>query len=263
MNATEDTVLEEKDIRAMVRILGDVAAAGPSHEEKKTLLMNGLCKLLGADLWVWALATKFVAHEQPVYTSMASGGFEEGQFPKLLVAFEHPDLAILTAPLADEVGALNRQITRLREDYDPEDFFTSCEANPLWKAADVGAPLLTYRPISETCVSGIGIYRKFDRPPFSRRDAKIAHIVLTEVPWLHEEGWPMDSAEKVPSLPNRCRLALNLLLEGLQRKTIADRMNLSVHTVNDYTKQIYRYFEVHSQAELITKFKVGDGGDCP
>lgn len=106
---------------------------------------------------------------------MATGGFDPDQFSKLLVAYEHPDLAIMTAPLAQEIAESGREITRRRPDYDPDDFFSASPANPLWREADVGPPLVTYRPIKNNCVSGIGNYRRYDRPMFNRRDVKLAH----------------------------------------------------------------------------------------
>lgn len=260
MSDDSDARLSDGDVSAMIRLLGLVAAVEGGHEEKKRTLMDGLCRLVRADFWAWALATRFKPGEQPVYTAMATGGFELGQFSKLLVAYEHPDLAIMTAPLAEEAAETGRQITRRRPDYDPDDFFSASAANVLWREADVGPPLVTYRPIKNDCVSGIGIYRRYDRPMFDRRETKLAHIVLTEVPWLHEEGWPWAPAVKVPRLPHRCRLALSLMLDGLSRKQVADRMGLSIHTVNDYAKKIYAYFHVNSHAELLTRFHAGDGG---
>ncbi len=245
----------------MIHLLAEVAVLEKGHEERKRALMDGLCDLIEADYWVWALATKLVPGEQPIYTAMATGGFEQDQFPKLLVAFEHPDLAVLTQRLAGELIDKGSQITRLRDDYDPDDFFTQCAANPLFSNADVGAPLLTFRPIQNQCVSAIGIYRQFSSAPFSHREAKIAHIMLSEVDWLHEQGWPWSTAVQVPHLPLRCRLVLNLLLEGLSRKIVADEMKISIHTVNGYVKQIYEYFEVNSHPELVAKFRTGDGGN--
>jgi hypothetical protein len=110
----KDDAIPSQRVRAIVRLLGEVAALNGGHEEKKRTLMDGLCVLIGADFWAWALATKFEPGEQPVYTAITSGGFSPEQFPKLLVAFEHPDLATLTAPLAREVDAEGRHITRLR-----------------------------------------------------------------------------------------------------------------------------------------------------
>jgi len=263
MCAQDEIALNDRDIRAMVRLLGEVAAVDGNHNEKKRELMDGLCSLLNADFWVWALAAEFEPGEQPIYTALATGGFAADQFPKLLVAYEHPDLAEMTEPLAREVKEFGRQVTRVRPDYDPNDFFSSSDANPLWRHADVGPPLVCYRPVANDCVSGIALYRSYERPLFDRREAKIAHIILGEVPWLHEQGWPWSSARKVPSLPHRCRLVLNLMLEGLPRKLIADQMNLSIHTVNDYAKKIYAYFGVRSHPELLRRFQTSDGGHTP
>ncbi|MDF1741235.1 MAG: helix-turn-helix transcriptional regulator [Verrucomicrobiales bacterium] len=257
---SDSTGLMESDVRAMVRLLGEVAALDTGHEERKRVLMDGVCELLGADYWVWGLMTKFVSGEPPVYTAMATGGFEADQFPKLLVAYEHPDLGHLTGPLADEMAEKGAQITRRREDFDPDNIFPQSGASPLFLSANVDVPLLILRPIQNGCASGIGIYRKFASPRFTPREAQIAHIILSEVHWLHEQGWPWSPAKQLPSLPLRCRLVLNLLLEGLSRKQIANQMEISVHTVSDYAKQLYDYFQVNSQPELIAKFRTGDGG---
>jgi len=256
LNSTQ-ILLSGKDIRAMVGIVSEVAANQGDHPEKKRLLMDSLCTLVQADSWSWVLATKVEPGQQPVYTSVSSGGFEDGQFSKLLVAQEHVDFAKLTEPLARGVSRTDDQVTLLCDDYDPGDFFAGCKSHHLWKNADTALPILCYRPVPNGSVSGVALYRKYDGRPFNLRHAKIAHIVLEEVPWLHEQGWPWSSAMRVPELTNRCRQVLNLLLEGLSRKEVANRLSLSEHTVNDYAKDVYKFFGVHSHAELISKFRVG------
>ena len=241
----------------MVRLLADVAIAGESHEEKKNLLMEGLCKLVGGDFWVWGLAADYDPEAGPVYTAMISGGFSEEQVPKLLVALDNRDLEDAMKPLGREIVTTGAQVTRLPSEYDLGDVFGRDEVNHLWKEADIGAPLVCYRPVSNNSLSGIGIYRRFDRPAFSSRDARITDIIMSEVVWLHEQGWPWESALKVPQLPNRCRMALNLLLEGLSRKQIASEMGISIHTVSEYIKHIYGFYSVHSQAELVSRFRIG------
>jgi DNA-binding NarL/FixJ family response regulator len=55
-------------------------------------------------------------------------------------------------------------------------------------------------------------------------------------------------------LPPRLRQVLCYLLEGNGDKQIASRMSLSVHTVNGYTKYIYRHFRVKGRAELLARW---------
>ena len=241
----------------MVRLLADVAIAGGSHEQKKHLLMERLCSLVGGDFWVWGLAADYDPEAGPVYTAMISGGFSEEQVPRLLLALDNRELEEALKPLGREIKATGAQVTRLPSEYDVEDVFGREDVHRLWKEADVGAPLVCYRPVANNSLSGIGIYRRFARPPFSAREARITDIIMSEVVWLHEQGWPWESALKVPALPNRCRMALNLLLEGLSRKQIAAEMGISIHTVSGYIKEIYAFYSVHSQAELVSRFRIG------
>jgi DNA-binding CsgD family transcriptional regulator len=69
-------------------------------------------------------------------------------------------------------------------------------------------------------------------------------------------GGPLASyAEPSPSdLSRRERDVLGCLLEGDGDKQIAARLRLSVHTVNQYTKRIYRHFGVQGRAELLARW---------
>ena len=43
------------------------------------------------------------------------------------------------------------------------------------------------------------------RPRFGARDARLAHIVLSEIPWLHTAGLPEDRGQTAPALSPRLR----------------------------------------------------------
>ncbi len=261
-NPPDEPVIPEADARAMIRLLADVAATPGTHEEKKRVLMEGLCELVNGDFWIWGLAADYDPEVGPVYTAMTTGGFSEEQVPKLLIALDNDKLEDSIRPLGREIVSRQRQATRLAEQYDSLQAFLDPEIIATWQDADIGPPLVCYRPISNNCISGIGIYRHWSSPPFSKREAKIADIVMNEVAWLHEQGWPWESALQVPQLSRRRRLALNLLLEGLTRKEIASKMEVSLHTVNEYIKHIYLFFGVHSHAELLNRFRIGDIGEA-
>lgn len=252
----EKTILEE-DARTMVRLLADVVSSQKGQVGMKQTLMDGLCSMIGADFWIWGLAADYDPVKGPIYTAMTSGGFEEEQVPKLLLALDNRELEDMLRPLGFELVKSGKQVTRIPQEYDPEKVFGREHIAEAWKNANIAAPLLCYRPVANNCLSGIGIYRKWGRPPFSKRDAQIVDIIMSEVGWLHEQGWPWESALKVPDLPQRCRMALNLLLEGLSRKRIASEMSISINTLNEYIKHIYRFYSVHSHAELVNRFRIG------
>jgi DNA-binding CsgD family transcriptional regulator len=179
----------------------------------------------------------------------------------MIKAIEHPETGAMTAPLAQAMIEAGGHITRLRQDVVADEWYLKSAAAPLWRAANVGPILFSFRPIPDVGTSVIAFYRPADAPLFTPREARIAHIVLTEVAWLHEAGMPHSASRDVPKLPPRCRHVLCELIAGRSRKQIAANLGLSLHTVNGYMKQIYSFFGVQSQIQLIGRFRNGDGND--
>jgi DNA-binding CsgD family transcriptional regulator len=253
--------LLETDVRAIVRLLGEVATLQGGHAAQKRYLMDGLCNLIGADCWVWGLACQMDPSQPQVYAGIIQGGFSEERFARYLRALEHPDLTWLGKRFFQEIKEKKCHLTRLRQQIDVDSRFTTSSAYPVWREADVGPLMMSLRPLDERSGSAIAIYRRFHGELFTARESRIVHIVLGEVAWLHELGWPEDRGVSVPTLTVQCRIVLNLLLEGQSRKAIAAHLASFLHTVNDYIKELYHHFQVHSQPELMRRFFVGDGGD--
>ena len=254
--------LSEPEVRAVVRILGEVAASRDDHAAKKRQLMDGLCQIVGADFWVWALGAAVEPGQPPIYTSMLTGGFEPAQFGRLLKALEHPDMAAMTEPFARLLAQKRCHLTRSRQQIVPVGVIESLPVWQLWNEADIGPILLSFRPLHDGGLSCIALYRRTTGQLFSERESRIAHIVLSEVPWLHLQGWPDDRGATVPQLTPRQRIVLNLLVSGRSRKGIAAQLGISEHTANDHVKAVFRHFHVNSQTQLASRFLQGDGGDC-
>lgn len=256
-----EATLGESDVRAMVRLIGEVVAFRGDHAGMKRMLMNGLAALVGADAWVWCLGCKMQPGEQPVYLSMEHGGFDEVRYAGMLRMAAHPDLAWLSETMIRDMRRRKSQVTRLREQLAGRDELAMAGISPHMKEADIGPFLIVMRPIGDDSASTLGLYRRAAEPAFTERECRIAHIVLSEVPWLHEQGWPDDRGATVPELSPRRLLVLNLLLEGHSRKHIAATLSLSENTIAGYKKDIYSHFGVNSHAALIHRFRQGDGGD--
>ena len=245
----------------MVRLIGEVAAVKGGHAEKKRHLMEGLCRLLDADAWIWSLSCQSDPTKPQVYVSALKGGFTDDGFVKLLRAVDHPQMIEIASRFFKEIAEKKTHLTRLRDQISDPALYEHTEAFALWREADIGSLILSQRPLDTESSSTIGIYRRLDRPKFTTREARIAHIILTEVPWLHLQGWPDDRGASVPTLSTRQRLALNLLTLGHSHKQIASHMGISLHTLHGYVKNIYRHFSVRSQAELMNRFFQGNGHD--
>jgi len=261
LTANSEAPLAEGDVRAMIRLLGEVAGSQRDHASMKKMLMEGVAELIGADSWIWCLGCRVEAGEQPIYVSMSHGGFDEERYARLLQAAAHPDMAWISEALIREMAQKNSQVTRMREQLAAENQLAVAGITEHMKGADIGPFIAMLRPIDERSVSSIALYRRLDAPLFTERESRIAHIMLSEVPWLHEQGWPEDRGTTVPQLSPRRRLVLNMLLEGHSRKKIAANLALSENTVAGYQKDIYAHFQVSSHAELMSRFQLGDGGN--
>ena len=55
-------------------------------------------------------------------------------------------------------------------------------------------------------------------------------------------------------LAPRLRRVLPLLLAGDSKKQIALKLGISSYTVSEYTKQIYKHFDVTNRGALLSKF---------
>jgi len=147
----------------------------------------------------------------------------------------------------------------VREEIDPKGLAYRPGPRELWEKANIGPVMLSGYPLDAKSLSAIAIYRRLGAMPFTAREKQIAHLILEEVPWLHMTGWPEDRGATVPRLSPRQRMVLNLLLDGKGRKQIAANLEISENTVSGYCKEVYRYFSVNSQAELMHKFLAASG----
>lgn len=257
-----DVPLSEADVRAMVRILGETCGTEGNLASKRRHLMAGLCRLIGADAWAWAQAAEMHPDRLPVYIGMMHGGFSEEQFANFLKVQAHPDMAWMTAPVSRELQLTNRHVTRSLQQIVPIPKFMAAAVNALWQESGVYPILVSFYPLPNGIISGIGIYRKCGREWATQREVRIAHILMAELSWLHAHASPEAVLAGVPKLSVRQRLAMELLLHGHSRKSIAESMQISINTVSGYIRDIYRFFKVSSQPQLVRRFFRGDGGDA-
>ncbi len=117
----------------------------------------------------------------------------------------------------------------------------------LWCFRDLGHP-------STGESAGLVLTRSHGRPKFSPRELLIVQETHNAIASLiggplarFNEPSPLD-------LGPRVRQVLMCLLEGDGDKQIAARLAMSPHTVNQYTKAIFRHFGCQSRAELLARW---------
>jgi DNA-binding NarL/FixJ family response regulator len=102
--------------------------------------------------------------------------------------------------------------------------------------------------------SALQFHRAAGHRDFGRRD--VAFVRESHAALIALVGGPLARfTEPSPrNLPVRVRQVLACLLEGDGDKQIAVRLGLSVYTVNEYTKIIFRHFHVRSRPELLARW---------
>lgn len=246
--------LAETTVRSIVRLIGDVCAVDGGRDEKKKELMSGLCHLVGADSWAWGVARDVAPGEPSVHLSLLHGGFNDETYAAFAKAYTHPEMTPLHVPIVSEIRENGTQVTKLLQQMDPGRISWKPPLGPLWEAADIRGVIMSLYPTEGRFLNIIGLYRRVGAPLFSMEENQIAHVALSGVPWLHLEGWG-DSCGPLPLLSPRQRMTLDLLVQGYSRSSIAEHLEISPHTANDYVKDVYRHFQVQSQAELIARFR--------
>jgi len=252
--------LTDSELRRMVRLLAEVAIHEGNLGSRKELLMDALADLIHADKWVWGILPPAGAGEKAVSSALLHRGFSKEEFAEYLKVIEHPEMAEMNAPfLAAITENQGKHTTRTGTQLDPSGSFAEKKVFGMWVQAGLGSVILSARVIDEGCLSFIGIYREHGGKAFTLRESLMAHVILTEVYWLHAIESPNRPVRREKDLTPRQRMTLSLLLEGLGRKQVADCLAISEHTVSGYIKELYRFYRVNSQAELMKHFTYGNG----
>lgn len=261
-DALPPNALPEENIRQVVRLLSDVAVLDGDLVDKKQALMQGLQKLVDADGWLWSITHVDAATRAPICTSLLHAGLTEDQLAGWLEASQSD-----CPPPEDEecfqLVQTGKHFTRTRQQLVSDaDWYSHPAVIRHRLQRGIDHFLYSVYPLQESGMhSAIGFFRHEGRAPFSEIESRIAHIVLSEVEWLHYAELPGEHGRKVPQLSPRQRVVLIMLVEAHDKDKIAHMLHLSPHTVKDYMKEIYKHFEVSSQLELIHRFRFGDAGD--
>ena len=256
--------LPEEDVRAIVQMVGNVAFHEGGPAARKHALMEQLGELIDADAWMWAVSRRPQGEPSPVLLNVMHGGFTDDQIALGLEATYDPALQPPeVAPLVEELknGA---PFTRRRQDMVSDDEWRSSPHREKYRT-QIGFDecIFSIFPIDGGLNSSVSLHRRMGREPFTARERRIAHIVISEIGWLHTAGLPADTAPDVPQLSPRHSTVFALLMQGWNRAKIAQHLSISEHTARDHIRAVYRHFKCDGHVDLMKRFMIGDGGDIP
>jgi DNA-binding CsgD family transcriptional regulator len=248
--------LPTQDVREIVRLLGEVAVLNAELPAKRRFLLEGLAKLIGADAWFWAHFKPDPGKESVISFMFVDGGWEsEEQRMKTFAACTSEAYEPLNTPLRKgrDVHRTYRRVDLVPD----EQWYGSELCEKYYHGANFGDILTSLYPLGDDYYSSIAFLRQLGRAQFDQREVCIAHVVMSEIDWLHRGGVDVPAKEHVNKLSNRQRQVLLQLLSGDSVKQIAQKLSLSAFTVNGHLKTIYERFHVSSRGELLAQFLAG------
>jgi DNA-binding CsgD family transcriptional regulator len=142
--------------------------------------------------------------------------------------------------------------TTRRELVGDHEWYTAPAVSELRKSGDVDDFVSTSVMIRPGVVHGFIVYRRWQQTPFGVRERRIMRLFQAGL--LRELRTNPEAAaltRQIAALPPRVRQTLDRLVAGESMKEIADALEISRHTVNDYTKVLHRRLGVSSRAELL------------
>ena len=254
------------DMRAITRLLGECRELGDDALLWRYHFIAGAAKLIGADASAGGEMRGCLTGSPHTMAGVA-WGFEGGlNIDGLRIVWEwgvtDPFRSELWTRVHGELNSGAHGITAARQ---------QLIADPVWDRSNDNQYVMRTMeadqvihsfyalPGNDGCIEndqhdGVVWFRARGGAPFSEREVAL-------VKFMHEElarliGGPLASAsEPSPSqLPPRARQVLRALLEGEADKQIATRLDVSPHTINQYTKQIFRHFRVAGRNQLLARW---------
>lgn len=206
-----------------------------------------------AAFWGWGRGRAFDSNVTPV--AALHFGFEPDAWPRFALA-----------ALSDEVVVnFNQPVTRLLDQaghvcvtraavWSDESWYSAGVFQDTIRTLGLDQFLVCVRYFSADSWSHMTVFRAAGQPDFSERDRHLIEVALTSTEWMSPRAVETLPPEAFVGLTHRQRTVMLLLLEGLARKEIAVRLQITLHTVNDHVKALYDRFSVTSATELAARF---------
>jgi DNA-binding CsgD family transcriptional regulator len=251
-------VLSTARVEAIVKLLGEAVVTGPDIASKRRFILSGLSDMVGADGWIWQQAR--AEPDGTIFNfSFMDGGWRTETQRSIGLAGNHtPESQEILKSLTAPIHPGSPHVTSLRRDFLPDSaWYGSGMFEKYRKPASLDDFIFTYYIIGPREVSIIGLHNGLHSPPFTEEHRLIAHVITSQIDWLHRKDADVPAKTKVTGLSPRQRQIVMFLLTGDSVKQIASRLNLSINTVNNHLKLIHKHFGVSSRGELLSQFMGG------
>jgi DNA-binding CsgD family transcriptional regulator len=249
--------LDVDRVRRLLRLIAEANEIPARSPERAAHVIKGLLQLLGATVGGCVTDCDFVPDGRGAFTAVHLAGWDSTTLPVLALLAEtgsafNPGLRALMRKGTLEAG---HTVTATRGALiDDRLWYGSRYVDDHLRPAHLDHALYSSkRGAIPSVVHGMGFYRPSNDRPFGEQERDLLHLFHSECDQMLRAPAAAVDDLLLAQLSPRERQTLDLLLAGLADKEIADRLGISPHTVNQYTKSIYRRFGVRSRAALLAR----------
>ncbi len=234
-------------IRCVFHLLGELVELGRDPSQWRTHLLQRLLALVDGRLGL--AAEHFICPDAPKMVGLVEVGWEPAEQQ---LFYSHVNAGgMANDPLHEPVQRLlHRSFTRRRRDLVPDEIWYASPTVVVRQQCNIDDQIYSRWNLPQSGWAHIITpMRAWGARPFGVRDRFIVSLLHRELGRL----WSQVDRGHLAQLPPRLRQTLDLLFCGYSEKEMATALNLSRHTVHDFTRRLYRHFNVSGRGELLTQ----------
>jgi DNA-binding CsgD family transcriptional regulator len=239
----ESVSLPATRIRALLRLVGEVRELSYAGHDAVAHVTDGFRRLIGADAAGTVRGPALLSMDR-----MHLSGFSPDSanaFQQFYLEHERSEEDPAVRALVRDIGPGETRAARRCELVSDRAWYRSPYLNHWRRACGLDDSIYGSLVFTNGTYTGLAGFRTFGSRPFTEADRALAHLLL-------ESCAERFFIERVPLTPRQTQV-LEALLTGLSPKEIAVELRLSVNTVRQYVKEIYRVEGVTSRAELMAR----------
>ena len=239
-------------IRQLFRLVAEAHELRAADQPANQHFLTGLARITRSQVAIQMTASGLRRDAPPSVSGVYDAGWGTASDRERVYSFVQR-MPLGSDPLAAALLDRKRaQLTLTRADVVSTHAWANTQVrNEIHRPSGIDDTVLSLRRRQGTdLVDVLVLKRAWGDAPFSADERELLDLVQSECRWLFEGAAPAVH-EHARDLTRRERETLDLLLQGDSQKGIAATLGLSVHTVHQYVKVIYRKTGVGSRAELM------------
>ncbi len=243
----------------VLHLMMDVAALKGDQAAQRQLLVDGLNHLVGTNQGLFFVGEGWKPGGTARFSHQTLGSNWDPVYVKYLTE-QASQLSLESDAFCDHLMhdpaiVQNLSFARVLPDRIAErkyDAFTECR-----HVGRVREGIVTMVRLDDERVIGMCMHPFGGEKPPTQRERNLAAFATKEIERLVVRGHLSLPPLHTTDLPPRLRQVLDRLLSGKNPKAIAIELGLSLWTIRDHIKRIYRRYRVSGREELMARFVKG------